>query len=99
MQDKYSVLVESIRREYLSTEQNHPWIIGFSGGKDSTLVAQAVFAALVDVSPNRLTRNVHVVANDTLVESPLVVSHLKQSLREIEYGSRVLDLPVTVAKR
>src|SRR5690606_27655444 len=28
----------------------------------------------------------------------LVVSHLKQSLREIEYGSRVLDLPVTVAK-
>lgn len=97
MQEIYSRLVDDIRDEYLSAEQNHPWIIGFSGGKDSTLVAQAVFAALMDISPSRLKRKVHVVSNDTLVESPLVVSHLKQSLREIEDGTAVHDLPVTVA--
>jgi DNA sulfur modification protein DndC len=93
----YSKLVEEIRIEYLSTEQDYPWIIGFSGGKDSTLVAQSVFAAMMDISPSRLTRKVHVVANDTLVESPLVVAHLHQSLREIEEGAHIHDLPMTVA--
>src|SRR5690606_34643324 len=97
VQDSYSSLIEDIREEYLSTQQNHPWIIGFSGGKDSTLVAQAVFAALMDISPSRLTRKVHVVSNDTLVESPLVVAHLLQSLREIKDGACIHDLPVTVA--
>jgi DNA sulfur modification protein DndC len=93
----YEELVAAIRAQYLTTDQNYPWIIGFSGGKDSTLVAQLVFAALMDISPSRLTRKVHVVANDTLVESPLVVSHLMQSLQEIEAGARIHDLPVTVA--
>lgn len=72
-------LVDDIRDEYLSVEQNHPWIIGFSGGKDSTLMRCKPFAALMDISPSRLKRKGHVVSNDTLVESPLVVSHLKQS--------------------
>ena len=97
MQEIYSRLVDDIRDEYLAVEHNHPWIIGFSGGKDSTLVAQAVFAALMDISPSRLKRKVHVVSNDTLVESPLVVSHLRQSLQEIESGTNIHDLPVTVA--
>ncbi len=42
-------LVEGVRQEYLSEQQNHPWIIGFSGGKDSTLVAHAVFEAITRV--------------------------------------------------
>ncbi len=90
--------VESeIRDEYLSSIQNYPWIVGFSGGKDSTLVAHAVMAALLDISPSRLTRPIHIVANDTLVESPLVVSHLHQSLAEIRQAAQVLGLPLTVA--
>ena len=97
MQQIYEKLVEAIRAEYLSSSQDYPWIIGFSGGKDSTLVAQLVFAALMDISPSRLNRKVHVIANDTLVESPLVVSHLMQSLQEIEAGAGIHNLPVTVA--
>ncbi len=90
-------VVSEIRDEYLSSAQNHPWIVGFSGGKDSTLVAHAVMAALLDISPSRLTRPIHIVANDTLVESPLVVSHLRQSLSEINQAAQVLELPITVA--
>lgn len=93
----YAVLVEDLRAEYLSDQQSFPWIVGFSGGKDSTLVAHLVFAALLDVSPSRLTRPVHIVANDTLVESPLVVAHLHQSLNEIRSAAQTLALPVTVA--
>lgn len=90
-------VVSDIRDEYLSGKQFFPWIIGFSGGKDSTLVAHAVFSALLDVSPSRLTRPVHVIANDTLVESPLVAAHLHQSLQEIRHAAEMLALPITVA--
>jgi DNA sulfur modification protein DndC len=41
-------VVASVRTEYLSEIQDYPWIIGFSGGKDSTVVAQAVFAVRAD---------------------------------------------------
>jgi len=90
-------VVADIRDEYLSTQQTFPWIIGFSGGKDSTLVAHAVFSALLDISPSRLTRPVHVIANDTLVESPLVAAHLHLSLQEIRHAADMLALPITVA--
>lgn len=90
-------LVSEVRAEYLSEKQTCPWIIGFSGGKDSMLVTHLVFSALRDISPSKLNRPVHVLANDTLVESPLVVSHLHQCLSEIKSAAEKLELPVTVA--
>ena len=36
--EKYTDIVESIRAEYQPEEQNYPWIVGFSDGKNSTLV-------------------------------------------------------------
>lgn len=93
----FNQVVADVCDEYLSDTQSFPWIVGFSGGKDSTLVAHAVFAALLDISPSRLTRPVHIIANDTLVESPLVVSHLHQSLDEFRQAAETLNLPVTVA--
>lgn len=93
----YKGLVADIRNEYLSELQDFPWIVGFSGGKDSTLVAHLVFSALLDVSPSRQQRPVHIVANDTLVESPLVAAHLHQSLEEIRTAAETLKLPITVA--
>lgn len=93
----FEQVVSEIRAEYLSNVQSFPWIIGFSGGKDSTLVAHAVFSALLDISPSRLTRPIHVIANDTLVESPLVAAHLHQSLQVIRHAAETLNLPITVA--
>ena len=93
----YRSLISGIQDEYLSDQQAFPWIIGFSGGKDSTLVAHLVFAALLDISPSRQTRPIHVIANDTLVESPPVVAHLRQSLTEIRDAANTLNLPITVA--
>lgn len=93
----YRSLLAGIRDEYLSSHQAFPWIIGFSGGKDSTLVAHMVFAALLDIPPSRQTRPIHIIANDTLVESPLVVAHLHESLAEIRDAAKTLGLPITVA--
>lgn len=89
-------IVAAIKDEYISEAQTHPWIVGFSGGKDSTLVAQAVIEALLLVSPSKRKRHVHIVSNDTLVESPLVIAHLKKVQNQIREAVSSLALPVTV---
>ncbi len=88
---------EAIRAELLDEyRQNHgsPWIIGYSGGKDSTLVAHFVFEMLMSLPPSQRRREVHIVANDTLVESPLVVQHIEDSIREIGNAAQAFGLPV-----
>ena len=90
-------IVASVRAEYLSEAQDYPWIIGFSGGKDSTVVAQAVFEALLQVAPSRRIRQIHVVSNDTQVESPLVTAHLTVVQDAMRNMAESLHLPVTVA--
>lgn len=91
--------VAAIRREILSEylqPHDHPWIIGFSGGKDSSLVAHLVFEVLMSLPPQERKRQVHIVSNDTLVESPLVISHLAQVQAEIARAADAWNLPVTV---
>lgn len=94
---KLNRLIASIRDEYMSKAQHYPWIVGYSGGKDSTLVAHAVFEAILSIEPSQRTRNVHLLSNDTLVESPLVVAHMRQSQVAIAEAAQNLKLPVTVA--
>ena len=48
--DLWSAIVSDVRREYLSEQQAFPWIVGFSGGKDSTVVTHAIFDALMDIA-------------------------------------------------
>jgi len=90
-------IVESMKQEYLSEEQSYPWILGFSGGKDSTVVAHALFEALLTLPPSKRKREVHIVSNDTLVESPLVVAHLERSQGALRNAAQSWGLPVTVA--
>lgn len=94
--DLWDEVVASVRAEYMSEVQDYPWIIGFSGGKDSTVVSQAVFEALLQVPPSRRKRHVHVVSNDTQVESPLVMAHLAKVQTAIREMAESLHLPVTV---
>lgn len=89
-------IVAEVKAEYLSEEQRYPWIIGFSGGKDSTLVAQAVLEAILAVPPYARTREVHLVSNDTLVESPMVIAHMNKVQRQVEDAAKNLGLPITV---
>lgn len=96
-QPLFRQLIDQIRQEYLSTTQYYPWIVGFSGGKDSTLVAHLVFEALLQVAPSKRIRQIHVISNDTLVESPLVMAHLHKVQTQIKQAAEVFGLPVTVA--
>ena len=97
MEDDSARTFEAIRSELLDEyRQEHasPWIIGYSGGKDSTLVAHLVFEMLLGLPPSQRVRPVHIVANDTLVESPLVVRHIVDSIQEIGDAAGAFGLPV-----
>lgn len=96
--DRWAEVVRLLREDYLDENQRFPWIIGFSGGKDSTLVVHATIDALMAIPPSRRTRPVHIVSNDTLVESPVVIAHLDKVTKGIRLMAENLGLPVTVAR-
>lgn len=85
-----------IAAEYAEAH-DHPWVVGFSGGKDSTLVAHLVIEHLASLPRSDRRREVHIVANDTLVESPLVIGHIKAVQAEMRQAAAAFDLPLTVA--
>lgn len=95
---RWGNVVRDMRAEYLDESHNFPWIIGFSGGKDSTLVVHAAVDVLTSLPPSRRNRPVHIVSNDTLVESPVVIAHLDKVTRAIDDMARNFDLPITVAR-
>lgn len=95
--DENADFLAGVREELLDEyHQSHcwPWIIGYSGGKDSTMVAHLVFEMLLSLPPSERIRPVHIVANDTLVESPLVVKHIIESMEDIEKATQAFDIPV-----
>ena len=84
----------TIRTEFTRGDGD-PWIVAYSGGKDSTLLLHLVWEVAAATRPER-RRPLYVVANDTLVESPLVIGHLRRSLDVIRAAARDAGLPVTV---
>lgn len=86
--------LEAVRRvigtEY-AKRHRRPWVVAYSGGKDSTLLLQLVWEVVAAQEPRR---PVLVVGNDTLVESPLVIRHLRDSLELIGRAAERQGLPI-----
>lgn len=49
-----------------------PWVIGYSGGKDSTAILQLIWNAIAQLPPEKRTKTIYVITTDTLVENPIV---------------------------
>lgn len=94
--NRWESTIEGIKEEYLSEAHSFPWIIGFSGGKDSTLVVHAAFEALLRVPPSMRIRPIHIVSNDTLVESPMIIEQMKNTQRLLLQAVNNFKLPIVV---
>jgi DNA sulfur modification protein DndC len=86
-------IFEDIRRVYLS--DNRPWIIGFSGGKDSTCLAQLAWHALAELPAEKLQKKIYIISSDTLVESPRIIERIKTTLENIEKAAKESHLPIS----
>ncbi|MDR3405734.1 MAG: DNA phosphorothioation system sulfurtransferase DndC [Chthoniobacter sp.] len=96
--DKLKSIRREIRAQYLEEDGARPWIIGFSGGKDSTLLTHLVVETLLAIAPDQRTRPVHLVCNDTLVESPVFHGFVGNMLTRIEENIGALNVPVDVVR-
>ena len=101
---KINKIIDEIIDEYAySQNTERPWIIGFSGGKDSTVLLTLVWLALKKIretieTPYQLKRKVYVVCNDTMVENPIISSYVEDVLSKISEEARNQDLPIIVKK-
>ena len=72
---------ESIQEVYLSDQR--PWVVGYSGGKDSTCALQLVWNALEKLPAEQRQKPVYVISSDTLVETPIIVRYIDKNLENI----------------
>ena len=84
-----------IQEVYL--ENARPWVIGYSGGKDSTAALQLIWYALAELPPEQRKYPVYVISSDTLVETPVIVSYITGTLDRIETIAREQKMPFQTA--
>ncbi|MFM4896208.1 DNA phosphorothioation system sulfurtransferase DndC [Aeromonas veronii] len=85
--------VAEVQRIYCADKR--PWVIGYSGGKDSSAVLTLVYLALLGLPPELRHKDVFVVSSDTLVETPVVVDLIIRTMDQIEKGAKRDALPIT----
>ncbi len=72
-----------------------PWVIGYSGGKDSTAVTAVVWSALEKLDKSQLNKQVFIITNDTLVENPVVSAWVNSSIEKINSDAKAKGLPIS----
>jgi len=85
------LLHEEIRSLY--TADDVPWIIGYSGGKDSTATLQLVWTAIAELPPEQRTKKVYAISTDTMVENPVVAAWVANSLNAMDKSAAEKGLP------
>lgn len=84
-------LLVTIQNLYLADDI--PWMIGYSGGKDSTAAVQLVWMALEKLPSAKRKKAVHIMNTDTLVESPVVSKWVEKSLESMKIEATKKNLP------
>lgn len=84
-------LMETVRNLYLCDDI--PWVIGYSGGKDSTATLQLVWLALSSLPMESLKKQVHIINTDTMVESPVISKWVQMSLNTMNKAAEEQGLP------
>ena len=75
-----------------------PWVVGYSGGKDSTAVTQLIYMALLNLPPKKRHKTVYVLSSDTKVETPSIVNHIDINLALIQKSAKEDSLPIKTVK-
>lgn len=93
-----SKLVETtknkIKRIYL--QDNIPWIIGYSGGKDSTCATQIIIDTLLELKKekSKLSKKVYIISSDTMVETPMIINTIERTINGINSLAKKNNLPI-----
>jgi len=84
----------SLRQLYL--EDPRPWLVGFSGGKDSTMVASIIFEIVTSIPKEQRIKPIAFLCTDTRVEIPAIVEMVETTLARMQKFSRDHELNIEV---
>ena len=83
---------EDIIREIMIVYKHdeRPWLIGYSGGKDSTLLVSLVYEAMkrLKTAGAELSKKIYVITSDTMVENPIVKTYMHSSSNSINAAAK-----------
>jgi len=91
-----SEFYSEVQQVYL--EDSKPWVLGYSGGKDSTATLQVVWTAVSMLPPEKRHKQVYVISSDTYVETPVIVNHIDENLDAINRAAVNQALPFSAHK-
>lgn len=89
-------LQENIRTVYAADDR--PWVIGYSGGKDSTCALQLIWSAIRALPEEARRKPIFVLSSDTLVETPVIVNYIDETLAAINAAAADQNMPITAQK-
>ena len=90
----YEDIKSALRQLYL--EDDRPWLVGFSGGKDSTMLASLIFDTVLSFPIERRTKPISVLCTDTRVEIPAIVEMVEGTLEKMRKCSEKNSLRIDV---
>lgn len=93
---KITIVKERLKDEFLM--DTRPWVVTFSGGKDSTTVLHLVIEMLLEMRADGVnhSKKVYVVSSDTGVEMPLIEDYVGNKLDQIQAFAKKEKLDVEV---
>jgi len=96
MRDLISNIEQEILDQYVNDSSSRPWILAFSGGKDSTTLLQLVWNSVKKLPPISRHRHIFLVCNNTLVENPKILRYVRNQLELIKIAAIRQSMPITV---
>lgn len=75
-----------------------PWMIGYSGGKDSTLLCCLVMEMLQRLPESKLNKTVYIVSSDTMVENPIVGNYMHKMSEMINNAGKALKIKADIVR-
>lgn len=91
LEDKFQCFEDIIEEmTYVYQHDNRPWLIGYSGGKDSSLLVSLVVETVLRLPKNKRTKPIYIVTSDTGVENPIVKRYMHSSSAKInEFSEKI----------
>lgn len=96
MSGKFDNIKDHIKKVYLTYKR--PYVIGFSGGKDSSATLQIFWETIAELPRERLINDIFVITVDTLVETPYIQSYIDSTVEGINNAAKKTKLPVHAYK-
>ena len=90
-QEEFQVFEDIIREIMIVYKHDdRPWLIGYSGGKDSTLLFSLVYEAMKRLknAGSIMHKKIYVITSDTMVENPIVKRYMHSSSESINKAAQ-----------